>query len=184
RMVLAGTHTRIQSVEMVHSAAFGKGMNIRVFTDFTYLQPAEIQQLVQRWVNADFECEKGKKLLLLLGYYLQGRPRILTSFIRRLAKYEALNGVSDAIDDVFAALNAYRSWMTTSVRLGEPEKTSLYDFWKDRIDLTVTKFDSRAKISDRHHVSALLIDLCINFLFGNRQDITYNPHLDVVSTGL
>ena len=119
---------RIRNIELLYSAAGGKEKEIYTFTDFNYLKPLDICQLLYKWLKIKLQIE----VLEQISRMLQGRPRFFFSFLREVIVSK------DVIDsnDVIGCFHRYLRDMTTKY---DPnlENSSLYFFWKDRINLII-----------------------------------------------
>jgi|GEM_PF-4575551 len=173
RSIWCGTHMRIRNMELIHSSAGGKPNGIFVFTDFTYLKPTNIAQLLSKWLNTQLD----PLFIQQASHLLQGRPRFMISFLHRL------RNISDH-SQLLTILNGYCSVMTT--RAGkEDTNSSLYSFWSQRINFDIVPISSIVTDAfEKRRIPDMLIKLCISWLFGNGDSINYTPDLDMVSTGL
>lgn len=177
RSIWCGTHMKIRNMEFIRSSAGAKVEEIVVFTNFNYLRPTDVAQLLSKWLNTHLE----PFFLQKASHILQGRPRFMISFLHRLRKVI----VNDQTNhNLLEKLDSYCSFMTTRDGI-EDTNSSLYSFWSQRIDLNITPFLSFSEDPfQKRRVSELLIKLCISFLFGDGSKISYSPDLDMVSTGL
>ena len=168
--IWCGTHMKIRTMDLFHSAAGRKYTSFEVFTDFNYLEPDQIFALFEKWLDVDFESNSA--LLEEIAIFLQGRPRFLTSFLIELATSK----------DLRTAFDNYYKEMTTRYETSTALKSSPYFFWKDRFEWSIKGFQSSGTLSTAVH--EILIRLCTSALFGDGSSVEFSADLDLVSTGL
>ena len=172
KSIWCGTKMRIRNMDLIYSAAGVKTGEIYLFTDFNFLEPTHIFKLLCKWLKV--EVSKNVALFEEISNVLQGRPRFLTSFLHELMDSSDIN----------KCFRSYVNDMTTNVDPSLNE-SSLYLFWKQRIDMTIQPIQRTSTSSyNTITVSDTLIKLCLSFLFGNGSSIAYSPELDMVSTSL
>ncbi|KAJ2989876.1 hypothetical protein HDV02_004733 [Globomyces sp. JEL0801] len=172
KSIWCGTHMRIRSMDLFSSAAGNKIDEVCLFTDFNYLKPSEIFQLLSKWLNVD--QEENLVLFEEIANLLQGRPRFITSFLHKLIYSSDING----------CFREYARDMTTRYdpSLGN---SSPYYFWEQRISWTFGPIDKKdVSAFEVRQVSDTLIRLCLSFLFGDGSSMDVSPGTDLVSTGL
>jgi hypothetical protein len=172
KSIWCGTHMKIRNMELMHSAAGSKPDDIQIFTDFNYLEPKHILDLLPMWLNVDLS----KYLFLFheISQMLQGRPRFFSSFLHKLIE-------SNDINDCF---RSYLRDMTTNHDSALFD-SSLYYFWEQRIQLTIQPIaNTDTQALQTRLVSDILVELCISYLFGDGSSRVYLPECDLVSTCL
>ena len=172
KSIWCGTQMRIRCMDLIYSAAGLKPAEIYIFADFNFLEPTHIFKLLSKWLKV--EVSKNIDLFEEISNVLQGRPRFFTSFLHKLIS-------SSDINDCF---RSYVRDMTTNFD-SSLSNSSLYFFWKQRIDWTIQPIERTSTSSfETRLVSDTLIKLCLCFLFGDGSSIVYSPDLDLVSTSL
>ncbi|KAJ3296512.1 hypothetical protein HDU76_006721, partial [Blyttiomyces sp. JEL0837] len=84
--------------------------------------------------------------------------------------------------DVRESFDDYRRLMTT--KDGSPDDgSSLYFFWKERLDWTIEPLDG-GNAFEKRLVSDTLVKLCVEFLFGNGSSIPFSQEVDLLATSL
>jgi len=173
--IWCGTQMGIRNMELFYSAAAGKSTNsVAVFTDFNYLTPSHIKQLLPLWLNVDFNSNGA--LLNKIAHFLQGRPRILMNFLLKLIN----------CDDVEQSFDDYRKELTTD---SNPNMNfSFFAFWRDRINRIISPLEPGVEKKQywllEKRVCDVLLKLCASFLTGNGSDLKFVPEEDLVSTNL
>jgi hypothetical protein len=74
--------------------------------------------------------------------------------------------------------------LTMITDVNPSNQSSIYNFWKTRINLTIEPFQSSSRNQDFMLVKDKLLELCIAFLFGDGKSIPYCEDLDMVATCL
>ncbi|KAK5673132.1 hypothetical protein QVD99_000590 [Batrachochytrium dendrobatidis] len=170
--IWCGTQMRICTMDLIYSSAGLKPEDVFVFTDFNYLKPSEIFKLLSMWLRIDIS--KNIDLLQEISHSLQGRPRLVTSFLHKLINSTDIDG----------CYRGYIEEMTTKSGMYSPH-SSFYCFWKDRIDWSIKPIkNADSCAAETRSVSEILVKLCISFLFGDGSSMSYSPELDLVQTGL
>lgn len=172
KSIWCGTQMRIRNMELMYSAAGIKPGDIHIFTDFNFLKPTHIFNLMSKWLKVDIA--KNLSIYEEISNILQGRPRFFMSFLHSLIDSS----------DVENCFRRYVRDMTTKYD-SSLSSAAPYFFWKDRIHWTIEPIsitDSGA--FEVKFVSETLIKLCHVFLFGDGSSVAYSPNFDLVSTGL
>jgi len=170
--IWCGTQMKIRSMELLYSAAGGKEDGIYIFTDFNFLEPSHIFQLLGKWLTVTIN-DINVRLFQEISLFLQGRPRFFISFLHKFI-------ISNDIDDCF---RSYVRDMTTKYDSALSD-SSPYSFWKQRIDWTIQPIEKNTCAFETRLVSDTLVNLCVSYLFGDGSSIVYSPDLDLVSTCL
>ncbi|KAI3659470.1 hypothetical protein MP638_004532 [Amoeboaphelidium occidentale] len=172
KSIWCGTQMRIRNMDLMYSAAGIKPGNIHIFTDFNFLKPTHIFNLMSKWLKVDIA--KNLSLYEEISNILQGRPRFFMSFLHRLIDSS----------DVEGCFRRYVRDMTTNYD-SSLSSTAPYFFWEERIHWTIEPINSSySPAFEVKFVSETLIKLCLVFLFGDGSSVAYSPNFDLVSTGL
>lgn len=155
--IYGAAHMRIRNLELMRSAAGSKQNDIVTFSDFTYLRPEDIFKLLHKWLRVDHA--EYTILFEEISMLLQGRPRLLISFLHKLIDSS----------DIDSSFRSYLSAMTTNVDPGT--NASFYFFWENRFDWTIQPIDSKTACESTKQVSETLLKLCTAFLFGDGTSI-------------
>ena len=171
-VVWAGTHLRIGDITRITSAGSTarrrlRSLNPIVFTDFNYLTPKHISQLLEKWVVIYDEALK-----IRISQTLQGRPRLLMEFLIDL--YNFRGTVSDEnLSQLFESV--------------VPEfEQSFIQSWKTAWKSTIQQFvPDVGQSSPVHTVGALLEDLLYNdYITDTRKNAHADWYRAMVATGL
>ncbi|OAJ41499.1 hypothetical protein BDEG_25082 [Batrachochytrium dendrobatidis JEL423] len=169
--IWCGTQMRICIMDLTYSAAGLKPDNMLIFTDFNYLKSSDIFKLLSMWLKVDVSKNID---LQKVSQSLQGRPRLLTSFLHKLVDSTDIDG----------CYRGYIKEMTTKSGMYSPH-SSFYCFWEDRIGRVIESIEKANSCPVKiKSVSEILVKLCISFLFGDGSSMSYSPELDLVQTGL
>ncbi|KAJ3411661.1 hypothetical protein HDV05_001870 [Chytridiales sp. JEL 0842] len=161
-------------MDLIYSAAIKRSDDIHIFTNFSFLKSNEIMRLLWKWVKHIY-LEEQLNVLEEIAFTLQGRPRLLASFLHRLIEYNG--NISEAFD-------SYVSDMTTGCN-SALENSSPYFFWQHRIGWTIEPIvPSTDSDLQRRQVSDFLVKLCVHFLLGDGTHIPFSDDLNLVSTSL
>ncbi|KAJ2989875.1 hypothetical protein HDV02_004732, partial [Globomyces sp. JEL0801] len=160
KSIWCGTHMRIRSMDLFSSAAGNKIDEVCLFTDFNYLKPSEIFQLLSKWLNVDEE--------------------------ENLVLFEEIASRTTKIHHLISAqigILIRHQWLFPyDPSLGN---SSPYYFWEQRISWTFGPIDKKdVSAFEVRQVSDTLIRLCLSFLFGDGSSMDVSPGTDLVSTGL
>ena len=176
KSVWCGTEMRIKNVDLVYSAAAGKPDEIQIFTEFNYLDPGLVKNLLSEWLNVALKPD----VMHEICHFLQGRPRVLMAFITEIFKSQSTE--FDASTRVETLFKQYQEIMTTIKGQKESADISFYAFWNSRIKHLVSPFFNADQ--SQKQVLDLLLILCISFLFGNGETMSFASDIDILVTGL
>jgi len=157
---------------LLYSAAGGKEGRVYIFTDFNFLESSHIFKLLGKWLTVTIN-EINVCLFQEISQVLQGRPRFFISFLHKFI----------TSNDIELCFRNYVRDMTTNYD-SDMSDSSLYSFWKQRIDWTIQPIEKTTRTFETKLVSDTLVKLCISYLFGDGLGIFYSPDLDLVSTSL
>ena len=152
RSVWAGTHLRLNDLNIFYSARLGYGPRKPVvFTEFNFLTSANIYALLTKWLRGNVE----EKLKRKISLELQGRPRLLMTLISTLGNSD--DSVGDVYEEVYAGL-----------------MRDFVEFWDRASLMTIADLDpDTSDVTKRIPVMSLLEDLIYNDYF---IDLTKREH--------
>jgi hypothetical protein len=190
KSIWCGTQMRIRNLDL--SAVVRK--RVALFTEFTYLEPGHIEALLGRWLNVDPQTDY-KALFSKISYFLQGRPRIFTSFLHELMD----SSENSTFGDIESCFDTFVKDLTTnpsirSIEYPDDDQSSayssmessfsFYSFWKAEIGFTVQDFEE-VKYRPQKTAPQVLLNSLLSSLFGNTTEIEFKAKdMDLVHTAL
>ena len=186
KTIYVGTHISLKDHSLIESGVGEEKEDVFIETGFDYYTPDDIRIMLSKVLTGEaftyLESPSGLLFLFECCWYLQGRVRFFSSFLKKLADANCEKNATSA-----AFLESFKDVLDRYIRKvvtldNNPEsKTSLYNFWQRNDFNTLQPLDKSS--STILAVREGLIMCLIDYFTGSGR-VMAGVHLDLVKSGL